>query len=265
MNAIAKLNARIDAINSLVCVGLDPRPSAMPAAFAEGETPLFAFSRAIIDATHPYAVAFKPNTAYYEAYGAQGWHELALTMAYLREHYPQILTVCDAKRADIGTTNTAYARAIFDELGFDAVTLHPYLGKSALTPFLERTDKACIVLCRTSNEGAGELQDLHIDGAPLWEHVARHVSTAWNTNGNCMLVVGATYPQELARVRHVVGDMPLLVPGIGAQGGDIASVVTAGKDANGRGLLINASRSIIYAQDPAQAARQLRDEINAYR
>jgi orotidine-5'-phosphate decarboxylase len=193
----------------------------------------------VIDQTHAYASAYKPNIAFYEARGEAGLIALARTMDYLRATYPDILTICDAKRADIGSTNQGYVEAIFDRLGFDAVTLNPYLGREALEPFLERTDKGCILLCRTSNPGAGELQDLDIGGKPLWQVVAERVRDHWNARGNCMLVAGATYPGELRRIREIVGDMVLLVPGIGAQGGDVEQTVRAGQTPAGTGMIIN--------------------------
>jgi orotidine-5'-phosphate decarboxylase len=244
---------------------LDPEISRIPARFREQEWPLFAFNRWIIEQTHPYAAAYKPNMAFYEARGTQGLTELELTMEYLRSQHPDIWTICDAKRGDIGNTNRGYAVSIFDAMGFDAVTLHPYLGKEALAPFLERRDKACIILCRTSNPGAGEFQDLVSDGRPLWETVAVRVSAEWNVAGNCMLVVGATYPDEMRRIRAIAPAIPFLVPGVGAQGGDVAAVVSAGLDARGKGLLINSSRGILFSQDPAAAAHELRDRINAER
>ncbi|MFW5748247.1 MAG: orotidine-5'-phosphate decarboxylase, partial [Chloroflexota bacterium] len=229
------------------------------------ETPQFAFNRWIIEQTHAVASAYKPNTAFYEARGAQGWHELRLTIDYLRAEYPDILTICDAKRGDIGSTNNGYARAIFDDLGFDAVTLHPYTGAEALAPFLNRADRACIILCRTSNPGSAEFQALMVDGRPLWLHITQHVRDHWNKAGNCMLVAGATYPDELRQIRELVGDMPLLVPGIGAQGGDIEATVRAGQTADGLGLIINASRSIIFSENPGRVAADLRDAINRCR
>jgi orotidine-5'-phosphate decarboxylase len=265
MKIIDKLNARIDAVNSLVCVGLDSDIEQIPAPFRDDALPQFAFNRHIIDQTHAYAVAYKPNIAFYEARGEQGWHELQLTMDYLHQQHPDIVTICDAKRGDNRTTNMGYVRAIFDELDFDAVTLHPYLGQEALAPFLSRADKACIILCRTSNPGAGEIQDFDVGGKPLWLMIAEKVVNEWNSNQNCMLVTGATYPDEIQRVRQAVGDMPLLVPGVGLQGGDVALTVRAGRDSQGRGMLINASRSIIFDVQPAHAARDLRDTINAHR
>ena len=265
MSIIEKYYQRIETSQSLLCVGLDSRLDRLPAQFLSHETPQFAFNRWIIDKTHPYVVAYKPNTAFYEARGAQGWHELQLTMNYLREQHPSIFTICDAKRSDIGSTNEGYVEAIFDTLGFDAITLQPYLGREALRPFLDRADKASIILCRTSNPGAGELQDLIVHGQPLWKHIARSVSSEWNTHQNCMLVVGATAPDQLKQVRDIVGSMPLLVPGIGAQGGDLKAVMKAGECSIGDGLIINSSRGIIFADDPAAAAQELSKRINFYR
>jgi len=262
---VAKYEARARAAGSLVCVGLDSALERTPARFHREPLPQFAFNRWIIEQTHPYAAAYKPNVAFYEAQGAEGLAALAETARYLREHHPDILTICDAKRGDIGSTNAGYVSAIFDALGFDAVTLSPYLGREALEPFLARADRACIILCRTSNPGAGELQDLEIDGVPLWRAVAQRVSAAWNTRGNCLLVAGATYPDELRQIRAEVGEMTLLVPGVGAQGGDLEATVRAGLNRAGLGLIINSSRGIIFAEDPAAEARALRDAINAVR
>jgi orotidine-5'-phosphate decarboxylase len=262
-NAMDRLAARVDAVDSMLCVGLDSAVERLPDRFQSEPRPQLSFNRLIIDQTHAFAAAYKANLAFYEARGATGWAELADTLDYVRSVDPAIFTIADAKRADIGSTNAGYVSALFDELGVDAVTLHPYLGAEALEPFLSRADKACIVLCRTSNPGAGELQDLPVNGAPLWETVATHVRDDWNGNGNCMLVVGATYPAELRRARELCPDMTFLVPGVGAQGGDVDAVVAAGADQHGRGLLINASRSIIFTEDPGAEARQLRDAIRA--
>lgn len=265
MEIVNKFNRRADAVNSLVCVGLDTDAERLPAAFQSEPEPQFAFNRWIIDQTHAYAAAFKLNIAFYEARGEAGWRELRLTADYLRANYPEIMTICDAKRADIGNTNEAYVRAIFDDLGFDAITLHPYVGHEALAPFLSRTDKVSIILCRTSNPGAGELQDLSSGGKPMWQIVAERVSRVWNGNGNCMLVVGATYPDELRQIRAAAGEMTFLVPGIGAQGGSVQETIAAGINKAGKGLIINSSRAIIFASEPAEAARSLRDSINQYR
>ena len=267
--ALRKLEARMDASGSLLCVGLDPELAKIPARFRSDPHPLFTFCRWIIAETAAFACAFKPNTAFFEAHGARGWDELAMVFAHLREHCPEHLTVCDAKRGDIGSTNRGYVQAIFGaaegELNADAITLHPYLGGEALTPFLERADRLSIILCRTSNPGAGELQDLLADGKPLWQHVAERVDTAWNTQGNCMLVVGATYPDEMRRVRALAPAMTFLVPGIGAQGGEIDATVQAGLRADGKGLVLSSSRAILYADDPASVARATRNAINAAR
>lgn len=261
----AKFRARAVAADTLLCVGLDPVLEQMPLRFLSKPSALFEFCRFIVDQTATFAAAFKPNTAFFEAYGAHGWQELEKLCRYTREAYPQHVLICDAKRGDIGNTNRGYAKAVFDELGCDAITLHPYLGREALEPFLAHEDKACIVLCRTSNAGAGELQDLICDGKPLWQIVAERVTREWDRDGNCMLVVGATYPDEMRQLRTLAPETIFLVPGLGAQGGDVAAVVAAGLDAQGGGLMLSASRSILQADDPAAAARSLRDEINAAR
>lgn len=260
-----KFDTRAKEVNSLVCVGLDADFDKLPERFKGEESPQFAFNTWIIDQTHEQVAAYKPNSAFYEARGDQGMRELKMTVEYIREKHPSICTILDAKRADIGNTNEGYVSSIFDWMGFDAVTVHPYLGGEALTPFLDRKDKTSIVLCRTSNPGAGELQDLVADGKPLWQHVAETVSTKWNRNENCMLVVGATYPEEMKQVRALVGDMTFLVPGVGAQGGDVRAAIVAGVNSQGRGLIISSSRGIIFAENPGEAARLLKEEINSYR
>ena len=265
MSIIEKLNQRVDAVNSLVCVGLDSDLPKLPGKYQQAENPQLAFNLEIIQATHAYTSVYKLNSAFYEVQGEKGWQAMRETVAYLKAHYPDIVTICDAKRADIGNTSDAYARSIFDQLGFDAVTLHPYLGSDALEPFLSRADKGCIILCRTSNSGAGELQELIIDGRPLYQHVAAIVSSQWNNNGNCMLVVGATAPQVMKALREIVGDMTFLVPGVGAQGGDLETTVLNGLNSTSKGMMISASRSIIFTDDPGAAARDLRDAINQYR
>jgi orotidine-5'-phosphate decarboxylase len=226
------------------------------------------FNRAMVDATKGVAAAYKPNSAFYEAHGDEGLAALRETVVYINEQAPDVPVILDAKRADIGNTNLGYVHAIFDHYGFDAITVHPYLGAEALAPFLERADKGIIVLCRTSNPGAGEFQDLDIGGEPLYMRVARNVTEKWNARGNCMLVVGATYPEEMQKIRAVSDDMPFLIPGIGAQGGDVEKTVAAGRDSKGRGMLISASRSIIFASSGADyakaagaSAKQLDDDI----
>lgn len=262
---VDKFNRRADAANSLLCVGLDSAVGKLPQRFRDDPTPQFAFNRWIIDQTHPYVAAYKPNIAFYEARGAQGLHELKLTMDYLHDQHPDIFVVCDAKRGDNSTSNMGYVEEIFDWFGFDAVTLHPYMGKQTLQPFLSRADKGCIILCRTSNPGDDEYQELIVDGKPLWQTVAARVRDDWNVNGNCMLVVGATQPEALAKVREIIGDMTILVPGVGAQGGSVQDAVIAGINQYGKGLIVNASRSVIFADNPAAEAEKLRDEINRWR
>jgi orotidine-5'-phosphate decarboxylase len=266
LNAIAdKLARRIEAASSLLCVGLDPDFEKLPQRYRGHVDPQERFGEWIVDQTAEYAAAIKLNAAFYEARGAEGVAEMERTVEYVRERYPDLVTICDAKRADIGNTNKGYVEAIFDRMGFDAVTLHPYLGREALEPFLSRRDKMCIVLCRTSNAGAGEFQDLIVDGRPLWLTVAERVSSAWDLDGNCALVVGATYPEEMLRIRETAPRTTLLVPGIGAQGGDVRAAVRAGLGAQGAGMLLSASRSILFSEDPSAAARALRDEINSAR
>jgi len=265
MSALGKYMQRQTVVNSLLCVGLDGTYEKIPPQFKTKKFPQFEFNKWIIDQTHEFAAAFKPQLAYYEARGDQGWHELKLTMEYLQSEHPDIFTIADAKRADIGSTNEAYAQTFFDDLGFDAMTLHPYLGKEALQPFLDRHDKVSIILCRTSNPGAGELQDLLVDGKPVWQVLAEKIRDDWNSNQNCMIVVGATYPDELAQLRSFMGEIPFLVPGIGAQGGDLPATLKGGLTANKDGLLIHSSRAIIFSPNPGEAAKNLRDEINRYR
>lgn len=271
----AKYDKRAQKAGSLVCVGLDSDIEKLPERFKKLKHPQFEFNKWIIEETHEFAAAYKPNVAFYEARGTQGIEELKATMDYLGERHPDIFTICDAKRADIGNTNRGYVSFLFDWMGFDAVTVHPYLGREALEPFLSRADKASIVLCRTSNPGAGELQDLLVDpignspssngasGKPLWWVVADKVAREWNKNGNCMLVVGATYPEEMKEIRNVVGDMTFLVPGVGAQGGEVKATVEAGRNSVGRGMIISASRAVIFSNEPKKAAKELRDEINS--
>lgn len=258
VNFYQKLDAVITKNNSLVCVGLD-----------NSKPPQFDFNRTIIDATHDLVCAYKPNSAFYEAQGTEGLAELKKTCDYIREKYPEIVLILDAKRGDIGSSNEGYVKYAFDWLGADAVTLHPYVGKEALKPFLDRKEKGSIILCRTSNPGAGEFQDSAVDSGnqsvKLYQVIAEHVAKEWNYNGNCGLVVGATYPNELQIVRRIVGDMPILVPGIGAQGGDIEATLKAGLTSKKSGLLISSSRGIIFAKDPRLEAQKLRDEINNYR
>ena len=253
-----------------LAVGLDPDPERIPESIMPGAPAaarVIEFNRRIIAATAELAAAYKPNSAFYEALGADGFAALAETVAAIRDAAPGAAVILDAKRADIGSTNAGYVSAAFDQLGADAVTVHPYLGGEALAAFLERTEKLVFVLARTSNPGAGEFQDLVADGAPLYRHVARTVAGNWNAAGNCGLVVGATYPEEMRAIREdVPATMPILVPGVGAQGGDVAAVVQANRDAGSGAFLIAASRSIIYASngaDFADAARSAAQALDA--
>lgn len=248
-----------------LCVGLDSDFEKIPEAARQdgvGET-IVAFNRAIIDATKDLVCAYKPNSAFYEAHGDEGCKAMRATIQYILEAAPQVPVILDSKRADIGNTNNGYVASAFDHLHADAITVNPYPGREALLPFLERKEKGVIVWCRTSNEGAGEFQDLLIDGEPLYKIVARHVAEKWNENGNCALVVGATYPEELRAVREVAGDMPILIPAIGAQGGDVEQTVAAGKDSRGKGMIISASRAVIFASSGADFAERAREKATA--
>lgn len=230
---------------SLVCVGLDPDPAKLPQDLAPGPEPLLAFNRRIVDATADIAAAYKPQIAFYSALGKES--ELAASIHYIRERAPHALVILDAKRNDIGNTAQAYAREAFDRYGADAVTINPYMGEDSVRPFLARPDRGAILLCRTSNPGARDFQDLLIDGLPLYRRVAERAARHWNALQNLMLVVGATYPAEMAELREAHPELFFLVPGIGAQGGDLDSTLAAGLNAQGTGLLINSSRGIIYA------------------
>jgi len=247
--------------NSLLCVGLDSNIHKLPKQFLKKDYPQFSFNKWIIEQTNDLVCAYKPNTAFYEARGADGIMELRMTCHYLKKHYPEIPIILDAKRGDIGSTNEGYVEFAYEYLGVDAITLHPYLGKEALQPLLDLKEKGCIILCRTSNPGSGEFQDIH----DLYKKVAQSVSQNWNRNKNCMLVVGATYPKELAEIRKIVGDMTLLIPGIGAQGGNVEKTVGAGLNTKNAGMMINSSRGIIFAKNPRNEATKLKEEINRYR
>lgn len=270
MTFTEKLSAAWAGNNSLLCVGLDPDIARFPAELQGQPDAIFTFCKSIIDATFDVACAFKPQIAYFAALRAED--QLEAICAYLRQTYPHIPIVLDAKRGDIGATAEQYAREAFERYDADAVTVNPYMGFDSVAPYLEWKDRGAIVLCRTSNAGGSDLQFLQVDtpsgSRPLYQHVAQLVADKWNHNGQCSLVVGATFPQELAQVRALVGDMPLLVPGIGAQGGDIAATVTAGKSAGGSGMMINSSRAILYAtplagEDFTMAARRVAVETCA--
>jgi orotidine-5'-phosphate decarboxylase len=267
-----KLANAIRQHDSLLCVGLDPDIARFPGVLKGRSDAVFEFCRAIIDATAGYACAFKPQIAYFAALAAED--QLQAICDYLNQNYPDIPIVLDAKRGDIGATAEQYAREAFERYKADAVTVNPYMGFDSIEPYLQWSEKGVIVLCRTSNPGGSDLQALQVDGKPLYQHVARLVAQQWNRHGQCALVVGATFPQEIAEVRKIVGEMPLLVPGIGAQGGDIEATVLAGQTRDGMGMMINSSRAILYAKQvdgegfadaAARVARETRDAINAYR
>lgn len=254
------------ALGKAVCVGLDLDHTKFPERYqrrALDDQLLLEFAAGIIEATADIAIAYKPNIAFYEAYGSDGMAALARIIAYIHKVARDVPVILDAKRADIDNTNFGYIRSALDHLEADAVTVHPYLGAGALRPFLECEDKGIFVLCRTSNKGAGEFQDLMVRAwseetyAPLYQYVAHRVARVWNTRGNCGLVVGATYPAELGQVRRIAPDLPFLIPGIGAQGGDVEATVRNGRDSQGQGMIINSSRGIIYAADPRTEALHL--------
>jgi orotidine-5'-phosphate decarboxylase len=236
----------IESARSLLCVGLDPDPDLMPEQFSRDSEGVFAFNQAIIDATAEWAAVYKPQIAFYSAFG---WEEALLnTMRYLRQTHPRKLTILDAKRGDIASTAKMYAREAFDRYEADAVTVNPFLGSDALAPFLERRDRGVVILARTSNPSSREIQDLQVGGETISERVARLAVTEWNGNQNVMLVVGAADAVAARRIREIAGDRcHFLVPGVGAQGGSLENILPAVRNSRGRGLVVNASRSIIYA------------------
>lgn len=252
-----------------MCVGLDPDMQRIPQHLRTASRPYFEFCRGIIDATASYACAFKPQAAHFAALAKED--ELAAVIDYIATNYPKILIILDAKRGDIGSTATFYAQEAYQRYGVDVVTLSPYLGYESVAPYFAYADKGVVLLCRTSNADSDWLQNDKRDDVPVYQRVAQRAVT-WNADQQCMLVAGATYPQELAIIREIVGDMPLLVPGIGAQGGDLAAVLSHGLDRKRTGLIISSSRSILYAgqgRDYAvaaqEAAKTLCEEINMLR
>ncbi|NMB57300.1 orotidine-5'-phosphate decarboxylase [Candidatus Beckwithbacteria bacterium] len=271
MNFSQKLESIQAQNQSLLCVGLDSDYEKIPSFLQKSKNTLFEFNRQIIDATYDLVCAYKPNTAFYESLGENGIKQLKMTCDYLHENYKNIPIIIDAKRADIGNTNQGYVDFIFKYLQADAITVNPYLGQEALQPFLDKKDKGIIVLCKTSNPGSGEFQDLEINGVKLYQFVAKQVIQKWNKNKNCVLVIGATYPEQIAEIRKLDDEIVFLIPGIGTQGGEIEQTVQNAKNSQGKGMIINASRSIIFAgseQDFAQKARnealKLKTEINKY-
>jgi orotidine-5'-phosphate decarboxylase len=249
-----------------LCVGLDPDFEKIPEAARKDGTreTIVNFNRAIIDATQDIVGAYKPNSAFYEAHGDEGWKALRETIQYINDSAPDVPVILDAKRGDIGNTNEGYVESAFDHLHADAITVHPYMGGESLKEFFAREEKGIFVMCKNSNSGSGEFQDIDVSGEPLYIRVARAFTEKWNTNGNCGLVVGATYPADIKHVREIAPDIPLLLPGIGAQGGDLEASVKNGKDARGQGFIMSTSRVVMYAssgEDFAEAARSKAQEL----
>ena len=258
----SQLVQEIKSKKSFLCIGLDVDLNKIPAYLLKEEDPILAFNKAIIDATHHLCVAYKPNTAFYEAYGLKGWKALEKTITYLNEKHPEIFTIADAKRGDIGNTSTMYAKAFFEDLAFDSVTVAPYMGKDSIEPFLAFENKHTILLALTSNQGAFDFQTKLIDGKEVYKQVLE-TSKSWNNSENLMYVVGATKAEYFADIRNIIPDSFLLVPGVGAQGGNLQDVCKYGMNDN-VGLLINSSRGIIYAsskEDYAQAAAVKAEEL----
>ncbi len=266
--SLERLKQEIFSKKSSLCVGLDVDLNKIPPFLLKESDPIFAFNKAIIDATHPYTIAYKPNIAFYEAYGEKGWQSLRKTIDYLNEQHPHIFTIADAKRGDIGNTATMYAKAFFEDLQFDSVTVAPYMGQDSVEPFLAFEHKATILLALTSNKGAFNFQTLTTEGAPLYQQVLTR-SQQWHNAHNLMYVVGATKAEYLADIRRIVPQSFLLVPGVGAQGGDLKEVCKYGLN-DSVGLIINASRAVIYAsqgedfaQKAGEAAHSLQKEMAA--
>lgn len=252
------LTTQIQHKKSFLCIGLDVDLKKIPAHLSNAEFPIFEFNKAIIDATHDLAVAYKPNTAFYEAYGIKGWQSLQKTIEYLNEKHPEIFTIADAKRGDIGNTSSMYAKAFFEDMQFDSVTVAPYMGKDSVEPFLEFEDKHTIMLALTSNEGAFDFQTLDVDGSELYKRVIE-TSKTWKNAQNLMYVVGATKAEYFAEIRKILPNNFLLVPGVGAQGGSLHEVCKFGMNKN-VGLLVNSSRGIIYASNGIDFAEKAREE-----
>lgn len=268
MNFIESVNSARKKNNSFLCVGLDPNVSKFPKDLQNDAQQIFSFNKAIVDATADLVCCYKPQIAYYAALGAE--KQLEMTIDYIHGNYPQIPVILDAKRNDIGSTAEMYAIEAFKRYKADALTVNPFMGSDTLDPFLSYEDKGVIVLCKTSNPGSDDFQNQLINTQPLYMLIAEKAQKQWNKNGNVCLVVGATYPQEMKAIREAAPSIPFLVPGIGAQGGDVESVMKNGSDSDGAGLIINSSRAIIHAgsgSDFAECARNAaikqRDAINA--
>ena len=253
-----QLVQQIKTKKSFLCIGLDVDLTKIPQHLLKLEDPIFEFNKAIIEATHDLCVSYKPNTAFYEAYGLKGWQSLEKTINYINTNYPDIFTIADAKRGDIGNTSTMYAKAFLEDLNFDSVTVAPYMGKDSVEPFLAFENKHTILLALTSNEGAFDFQTKNLEGQELYKTVIK-TSICWKNNQNLMYVVGATKAEYFTEIRKIVPDSFLLVPGVGAQGGSLYDVCSYGMNAN-IGLLINSSRGIIYASAGEDFAEKAREE-----
>lgn len=248
-----------------VCVGLDSDYAQLPLSIKTDsiEDSIFNFNKAIIDSTHDLVACYKPNSAFYENEGAEGLNALIKTVQYINQNYPDLLVILDAKRADIGSTNEGYVQMAFGKVKADAITVHPYLGREALEPFLNQTDKGIFILVRTSNPGSDEIQNLEVNGRPLYQIIAQNIYTSWNSRDNCAVVVGATYPNQIKEVRNLIGDLPILIPGIGAQGGDLEASVKNGVNSQKQGIIISSSRGIIFASSESDFAKAARTETEA--
>lgn len=267
MNFSDRLTQAWNLNRSLLCVGLDPDLNKIPKEYSKHKDGLFQFNKMVIESTADQVCAYKPQAAYYSAVGAE--KDLVATIKFIKEKHPEILVILDAKRSDIESTAEKYAEEAFDRYQADAVTVNPYMGTDSIFPFTRRKDKGTIILCRTTNVGSKDFQDLDCGQRKLYQIVAEKAATDWNSNNNVMLVVGATYPEELGIVRKLVPQIPFLIPGIGRQSGDLRATIEAGKDANNSGMIINSSRGIIYADSESDAptsirsaAKILKDQIN---
>ncbi len=269
MSFYTKLEKIWEKNKSMVCVGLDPDLTKIPSHLLKEKYPIFLFNKEIIDATSDIVCSYKPQVAYYAGQDVE--NELKMTIDYIKKAYPEIPIIFDSKRGDIGSTAQMYAKEVFERYQADSVTVNPLMGTDTLKPFLDYKEKGVIALCRTSNPSGDEIQNLLVDGVPIYEKIANYANTKWNYNKNLLLVVGATYPKELGKIREICPNIPFLVPGVGAQGGDVEKVLDNGLTSNKTGLIINSSRGIIYAgknADFAKASREatmkLRETINSY-
>ncbi|WP_305840364.1 orotidine-5'-phosphate decarboxylase [Photobacterium leiognathi] len=269
MTFLNKLENAWSKNQSLLCIGLDPIQDKFPSHLRKNVEQVFEFNKQIIDATHDLVCAYKPQIAHFASIGAE--EQLEKTIKYIQKEHPHIPIILDAKRGDIGSTAEKYAHEAFVRYGVDAVTVNPYLGSDSIAPFTNYKDKGTILLCRTSNKGAEDLQDLEVDGEALYLKVARKIGEDWNENKNCLAVVGATWPEQIKAVRKILPNTVFLVPGIGSQGGNVEEMILAGKDSKGRGLIISSSRAILYASNEVdfamksrEVAMEFRNEINTH-